>query len=305
MKRPLIAAITIALSLLILPGCGNGNNGEKEPDILCTTNVVGDVVRQVAGDHFTVGVLMGDGKDPHGYEPTSSDMRALRNAKIVFYSGLHLEGKMTELLEEMGSKKPVVAVAETLDDARILRDEGTKTPDPHVWFDLKLWSGTADAVAEALTKQDQKHAKEYRDNARKYREKLLTAHAELIEEMKQVPEEQRWLVTAHDAFEYFGRAYGIKVRAVQGISTEDKAGLKEINDLVEFLVSKKIKAIFVETSVSDKNVKALVEGCHERKHPVKIGGELFSDSIGAEGTPEGTLEGAVRANVRTIVNALK
>jgi manganese/zinc/iron transport system substrate-binding protein len=302
MNRLAIAGLFLAGSLAMvgLPGCGNGDKG---PDILCTTNDVADVVRQVAGEHQTVGVLMGEGVDPHTYDPTPADARALRNARMVFYSGYHLEGKMTELLRDMGSRKPVVAVAEKLNPSRILREGGKE--DPHLWFDLELWSGTAEVVAEVLAKEDPRNASDYRANARRYRDSLLAAHKELKDQILTIPDERRVLVTAHDAFEYFGRAYETKVRAIQGISTESKAGLKEINDLVSYLTDKKIKAIFVESSVSPKNVESVQEGCRKRGHSIEIGGELFSDSIGKEGTPDGTLEGAMRHNVRTIVNALK
>ncbi len=297
----MLAGLLLA-GLVALPGCGNDTKG---PDIVCTTGMVADVVRTVAGDRFTVGQLMGADVDPHQYESTPADARQLDGAKLVFYSGLHLEGKMQdEVLAAMARKKPTCAIAEGVDKARLLAwDQGGH--DPHIWFDVALWGQTVDVVRDALVKYDPGHADEYRANAKAYREKLVKLDEYARSTLKKVPEKQRVLVTAHDAFRYFGRAYGVEVRGIQGVSTTDEAGLKEINRLVDFLVERKIGAIFVETSVSDKNVEALVEGCRSRGHTVKIGGRLFSDAMGDEGTPEGTYEGMVRHNVDTIVKALK
>ncbi len=312
MNRPLRALVKLLLlglpvgltlcSVLLLPGCGGDTN--NNPDILCTTTVVADVVRQVAGEHQSVDVLMGADVDPHTYDPTPADARRLRGAKVVFYSGLHLEGKMIEMLEDVGRKKPVVAIAEQLDRQRILKDKNG-TVDPHAWFDLALWSGTADAVAETLAEYDRQHADEYRANARTYKDKLLAAHEEFKKELASIPEAGRVLVTAHDAFHYFGKAYRVEVLAIQGISTDSEAGVREINKLVDTITRRGIKAIFVETSVSDKNILALKEGCESKGHTVEIGGTLYSDALGEPGSDTGTLVGATRHNVETIVKALK
>jgi manganese/zinc/iron transport system substrate-binding protein len=303
MNRNATAALVagVLLAGLAAPGCGNKAKG---PDIVCTTGMVADVVRNVAGEHFTVGQLMAADVDPHLYESTPGDARQLDGAKLIFYSGLHLEGKMTELFENMARKKPTRALAKGVDEDRLLGwDRGGH--DPHIWFDVSLWSQTVDVVRDALVEYDPGHADEYRANAKAYRAKLAKLHEYAKAELAKVPERQRVLVTAHDAFRYFGRAYGVEVRGIQGISTEDEPVLKEINKLRDFIVDRKIKAIFVETSVSDKNVRALVEGCRSKGHTVAIGGELFSDAMGKEGTPEGTYEGMVRHNVDTIVKALK
>lgn len=293
----LLAALILALSL---PGCG----GSKGPTIICTTTIVADIVKNVAGEHQDIGVLMPAGVDPHLYVEAPGDFRKLSGAKIVFYSGLHLEGKMTDLLEDMAKKKPVIAVAEKIDQKRVRKDEQGHV-DPHVWFDVDLWAQTTDVVADALADFDPQHASDYRANAKSYKAKLLALHEEMKKELAAIPKKQRVLVTAHDAFEYFGRAYEIEVRAVQGISTDSEAGLQEVEKLVDFLTQNRIKAIFVESSVSDKNVKALQEGCKNRGHKVKIGGELYSDSLGDEDTPSASFEGTIRHNVETIVNALK
>ncbi len=294
--------LLIGLPLLALCLSGCSGSGDTPPDILCTTTIVADVVRQVSGGHQKIAVLMDADVDPHTYDPTPADAKALRGAKVVFYSGLHLEGKLTELLEDLASKKPVHALADDLPRQR--KDDKGKA-DPHVWFDLELWANTADVAADALTKYDPAHAADYKANAKKYKDKLLAVHQEIKIELATIPKERRVLVTAHDAFEYFGRAYDIEVKAVQGISTESKAGVKEVRDLVSFLTERKIKAIFVETSVSPKNVEALKEGCEQAGHKIVIGGTLYSDSLGKLDSLTGTLEGTMRHNVKTIVEALR
>jgi len=287
-----------------LTGCSG--NDEKAPSVLCTTTIVADVVRQVAGPHQSVGVLMGAGVDPHLFDPAPRDARRLGQAKVIFYSGLNLEGKMTELLKSLGKQKPVVALTDKIDRSRLLPfGKDSNHFDPHVWFDADLWAQTADVAAATLADFDPAHADDYRANAKTYRDRLLKLHEEVKREMASIPKEERVLATAHDAFHYFGRAYNIEVKAVQGISTESKAGLRDVNQLVDLLTERKIKAIFFETSVSSKNVQALQEGCEKRGHKIQIGGELYSDSLAAESEPAGTYEGMMRHNVRTIVQALK
>jgi manganese/zinc/iron transport system substrate-binding protein len=266
---------------------------------------VGDVVRRVGGDEVRVTQLMGEGVDPHLYSPNPDDISKLRGAEMIFYSGLHLEGKMVEIFERMAARKPTVAVAEKVDKARLIKI-GPHYYDPHIWFDVSLWSETIAAVEDALAEHDPQHADDYHTRADEYRRELAALHEECRKALENVPKERRVLVTAHDAFSYFGRAYDIEVRAIQGVSTDTEAGLKEINALVDFLVARKIKAVFAETSVNDRNMRALVEGCKERGHDVAIADEqLFSDAMGKPGTTEGTYPGMVRHNVKTIVEALK
>jgi manganese/zinc/iron transport system substrate-binding protein len=265
--------------------------------------MVADLVRNVGGERVRVRPLMGEGVDPHTYKASPNDVVAIGSADIVFYSGLHLEGKMAEMLARQNRKKPTIAVAEHLNPEDVLEDGGAY--DPHVWFDVSLWSRCAGVVADALCAFDPSGETLYRANEKAYRGRLAKLHEWVKSELATVPNERRVLVTAHDAFRYFGRAYGIEVRGIQGISTESEAGVKQVNELVRFLVERKIKAIFVESSVSERNVKALVEGCAARGHEVRIGGELFSDAMGKEGTPDGTYEGMVRHNVRVIVAALR
>jgi manganese/zinc/iron transport system substrate-binding protein len=265
--------------------------------------MVADIVRNIAGDRAEVVQLMGAGVDPHLYKASPNDVVQISNADIVFYSGLHLEGKMAEMLAGQARRKPAFGITEYLEPEDVLEDGGAY--DPHVWFDVSLWSKSAHVVADALVLFDPEHAGEYREHESAYCGKLSKLHLWTTEELRTVPKEQRVMVTAHDAFRYFGRAYDVEVRGIQGISTESEAGVKQVNELVDFLVERRIKAIFVESSVSDRNVKALIEGCQARGHTVLVGGELFSDAMGKDGTLEGTYEGMVRHNVRTIVKALK
>ena len=278
--------------------------GKHPIKVVCTTGMVADLVRNVGGDHVKVTALMKAGVDPHLYQASPGDVGLLSGADMVFYSGLHLEGRMTDLLENLSSRKPAVAVTEAIPENKILHDENG-AHDPHLWFDVSLWSQAAGPVRDALVAFDPPNADEYRANCEAYQHRLAKLHEETSAAIDTIPKDQRVMITAHDAFQYFGQAYQIEVRGIQGISTDSEAGVKQINDLVSFLVERKIKAVFVETSVSDQNVRSLLEGCAAQGHEVEIGGELFSDAMGAEGTPEGTYEGMIKHNVDTIVKALK
>ncbi len=310
--------ITLALTTLaiIATGCDPAviaptNNpatlatyqGKGPLKITCTTGMVADLVKNIAGDRADVTQLMGAGVDPHLYKSSPSDVAALSSADVVFYSGLHLEGKMTDLFEQLAATKPVVAVAAGMDEARLLHATGAH--DPHVWFDVALWSQAAEQISQTLCQFDPAEKPKYEQRAKEYLPKLAVLDQFCREELQKIPADQRVMVTAHDAFRYFGKAYGIEVRGIQGVSTDSEAGVKQINELVDFLVKRKIKAIFVETSVSEQNVRSLIEGCRAQKHEVVIGGELFSDAMGEPGTPEGTYEGMIRHNVSTIVKALQ
>jgi manganese/zinc/iron transport system substrate-binding protein len=280
------------------------HSGRYPIQALCTTGMVGDLVHNVGGEHVAVTTLMGEGVDPHLYTASPADVTKLRRADIVFYSGLHLEGKLAELLERMGRTKPTLAVAESIPQSRLL-GEPFGASDPHVWFDVSLWSEAATAVAEALSRFDPTHANDYKANAAAYQQRLTELHAYVQQQLAAIPDERRVLVTAHDAFRYFGRAYHVEVRGIQGISTDSEAGVRQVRELVDFLVARQIKAVFVETSVADGNIRSLLEGCAARGHRVVIGGTLYSDAMGTPGTPEGTYEGMVRHNVDTIVAALE
>lgn len=272
--------------------------------VVCTTGMVADLIQRVGGSHVKIEQLMHAGVDPHQYKVSPGDLTLLSGADIVFYSGLHLEGKMVDTLERLGKKLPTVAVAEYVDPAKILSD-ADKAHDPHVWFDVSLWSEAGRIVSEAMSQFDPKHAEEYHQNFSRYQAELAKLHQWAHEQLATVPPERRVLVTSHDAFRYFGRAYPIEVKGLQGISTESEASVKDVNDMVRFLCERKVKALFVETSVNPSNMQALLEGCKARGHPLVLGGELFSDAMGPAGTPQGTYVGMIRHNVETIVKALK
>ena len=269
-----------------------------------TVGMVADIVREVAGDRAAVTNIIGSGVDPHVYSPTRSDVAVLLKSDILFYSGLLLEGQMTDILVKMSRKRPVYAVTEQLQQDFLIHDKTTDHHDPHVWMDVGGWIKAVAVVVDALTDFDPAHAGEYRERASGYQAILQRLDNYASRTISSIPDKQRVLVTAHDAFNYMGRAYGIEVMGIQGLSTESEAGLKDINRLVDLLVNRGIPAVFVESSVSDKNVKALIEGAASRGHKVIIGGELFSDAMGAAGTYEGTYVGMIDHNVTIISRAL-
>jgi manganese/zinc/iron transport system substrate-binding protein len=274
--------------------------------VLTTTGMVADLARNVGGEHVEVEALMGEGVDPHLYKATPGDIRTLRGADLILFNGLHLEGKMAEILLKLARLKPTFAATEGLDWAKLREPpEFQGNYDPHVWFDVALWSECADYTRDVLIALDPPHADDYRRNAEAYRKELADLDAYTRAQLATIPAERRVLVTAHDAFGYFGRAYDVEVLAIQGISTESEAGVYKINELVATIAQRKVKAVFVETSVSDKNIRALVEGCRSQGHALRIGGSLYSDAMGKAGTPDGTYDGMVRKNVDTIVGALK
>jgi len=273
--------------------------------ITCTVGMVADIVSQVAGDKAAVTGIIGAGVDPHLYQATRSDIAALMRADMVFYNGLMLEGKMADMLVQVARNRPVYAVTEGIDRARLLSPpEFEGHYDPHVWMDPVLWKDCTRMVAKTLSEFDPDHAAYYQSNFKCYAKELDALHAYGQRVLATVPEARRVLITAHDAFNYFGRAYHIEVRGIQGISTESEAGIADINRLVDLIVTRKIAAVFVETSVSDKNVEALTEGARSRGAEVAVGGRLFSDAMGQPGTYEGTYIGMLDHNVTTIARAL-
>lgn len=303
----LFILILYGLFSLLAVGCAESTQQVKDNDgklyIVTTTGMIADAVQQVAGEYATVEALMGPGVDPHLYKATGSDLERLNKADLIFYNGLHLEGKMTEVLKKLGKQKPTIAVGDKLPQDKLINYGAAH--DPHIWFDVELWAGILPTIADALKSYDAPNAETYAANAAAYQKELAELDAWVQEQLNTLPAGQRVLVTAHDAFEYFGKAYGIEVRGLQGISTVSEYGLKDVTNVVEMLVSRQIKAVFVESSVSDKALKAVVEGAADKGHTVAIGGTLFSDAMGAADKPEGTYIGMVRYNVKTIVEALK
>jgi manganese/zinc/iron transport system substrate-binding protein len=277
--------------------------------IVCTTGQVGDMVANLGGEHVKIETLMGPGVDPHLYRGTLADTQRLNRADAVFYNGLHLEGRLAEALESLAERKPVFAVTEDIvaNSPELLRKppEFDGNYDPHVWFDVSLWSRCTETAMRRLVELDPAHADEYRANSAAYIAKLEKLHSWCKTRIGEIPNDRRLLTTAHDAFGYFGRAYDIEVHGLQGVSTADEADLATINELVDLLVTRKVKAVFVESSVPPKNIQSLIQGCAARDHTVVEGGELFSDALGPAGTPEAEYIGMVEHNVNTIVKALK
>ena len=273
--------------------------------VVATIGMITDIVRQVAGDRAVVQGIMKEGVDPHLYKPTRGDVIQLMNADVIFYNGLMLEGKMSDVLVKVArTGKPVYAVTELLSGEGYVMSNQANHFDPHVWMHVGGWVRAVHAVAGALSEHDPIHAAVYEANMKAYTTKLWQLDAYAKHVIGSIPKSQCVLVTAHDAFNYLGRAYGLKVRGIQGISTESEAGVKDINELVNYLVTNRIRAVFVETSVADKNVRALVEGAHAKGHKVIVGGSLFSDAMGPSGTYEGTYIGMIDHNVTTIARAL-
>ncbi|MDN9010904.1 metal ABC transporter solute-binding protein, Zn/Mn family [Brevibacillus laterosporus] len=308
-----LSASVLALSL-VLTGCGpqaTGGDTQKSQHegtwkITTTTGMVADIVAKVGGNQVEVTQLMGAGVDPHLYKASQGDIKRIEDADIVFYSGLHLEGKMVDIFEQMSKKKPVIAVTKQIPKELLHADpESPDQPDPHVWFDVSLWMKAVEQVRDSLSEIDTLHKDMYHTNATNYLKQLQELHDYAKEQVATVPKEQRVLVTAHDAFAYFGKAYDIEVVGLQGISTASEYGLKDVQNLVTTLVDRKIKAVFVESSVPKRSIEAVVEGASAKNHNVVIGGELFSDAMGTPGTPEGNYIGMVKHNVDTIVSALK
>jgi manganese/zinc/iron transport system substrate-binding protein len=266
--------------------------------------MISDVVKEVGGEHVEVVGLMGPGVDPHLYKASQGDISKLEHAEIIFYGGLHLEGKMTEIFEKMSHKKTVVAVTGKIPEER-LRLVADGTHDPHVWFNVRLWMSATETIRDTLVEEDPEHQEDYRTRAEAYLAKLEELDRYAKEQIATIPKQGRVMVTAHDAFGYFGDAYDIEVVGLQGISTAAEYGSKDVTGLRDMLVERGIKAVFVESSVPKKSIEAVIEGAKKKGHEVNIGGELFSDAMGKSGTAEGTYIGMVRHNVDTIVGALK
>lgn len=303
-RRAMIAGTAVASAAALLPF--RPAAAQAGFTALATTGMVGDILRNLVGDRGRVEVLLGSGVDPHTYKLTRADIGRLMGADIVVYNGLLLEGKMTDALVRVaGSGRPVLAVTEDLGDDYLLSPEEFEGQyDPHVWMDVQGWVRATEKVRERLAAFRPADAEAFAANAAAYTATLRELDAYARRVLGSVEPQRRVLVTAHDAFGYFGRAYGFEVLGIQGISTESETGLRRIQELVEILVTRSIPAVFVETTVSDRNVRALVEGSAARGHEVVIGGALFSDAMGAPGTYEGTYVGMIDHNVTTIARAL-
>lgn len=298
----------IFLSLTFFSACSSksSTNDSGKLQFITTTGMIGDAIQHIAGDKAEVSALMGPGVDPHLYKATQGDLGLLTGADVIFYNGLHLEGKMAEVFEKLSNTKNVIAVSDGVNGNKIKASTTYENaPDPHIWFDLSLWSQAVGYASNELIRLYPEHKEYFAENTKTYLNDVHSMHIWAKNQISIIPEKQRVLVTAHDAFGYFSTAYNIEVRGLQGISTLSEFGLKDITDLTNFIISRNIKAVFVESSVSERAIKAVVEGCQSKGHNVVIGGTLYSDAMGEAGTEAGNYIGMVKTNVNTIVNALK
>lgn len=308
LKKTIVLSLAITAFALATFGLVTTVSAQQGPKltVVTTTNIVGDTVRRVVADAADVISLMGPGVDPHLYQATHGDLRRLSQADVIFYNGFNLEGRIGDVLVQMARRTPTYAVTEYMTPDELIVDDGFGGMyDPHVWFDIALWVKAVERVRDAMIEVDGARAAYYADNASRFIDELLALDEEVRDTFAGIPAERRALVTAHDAFGYLGDRYGIEVVALQGISTEAEFGLADVRNLVDLLVERQINAVFIESSVSPRGIQAVIEGARARGHEVQLGGELFSDSLGAEGTPEGTYIGMIRHNVETIASALR
>lgn len=311
LKRKLLVLIEVIgfmFIAVIATGCAKNNTDVKKQDgklnIVATTTMLADVVNIISGEQGNVTGLMGPGNDPHLYQASAGDIKLMENADVILYGGLHLEGKMGEIFSALeGNGKEIICAADGLEQEKIIETDGIQ--DPHIWFDVTLWKEVVEYVQSELSRIDPDHAVEYEKNAVEYLKELDDLNTYINNRINEIPDSQRVLVTAHDAFHYFGTAYGIEVVGLQGISTEAEAGTSDVSELAEFIADNQIKAVFVETSISSKSIEALQAAVSAKGFEVSIGGTLYSDSLGDADSGTETYIKTVKSNVDTIVEALK
>ncbi len=301
----------VGVLTFLIAGCGSSATEKgsqiagRKIKVLATTGMIADLAKNVGGERVRVDALMGPGVDPHLYKASEGDVQRMASADIILYNGLHLEGAMAEVFERMSERVRTVAVTNAIDRAKLHAPSAFKgNYDPHVWFDVTLWMNALETVHQALAQLDSANSALYDANARRYRDSLEALHQYVLNRAQTLPAERRVLVTAHDAFGYFGAAYGFEVHGLQGISTVTEAGTADVQQLAEFIATRRVPAIFVESSVPTRSIEAVQAAVRARGFEVKIGGELFSDAMGSPSTPEGTYPGMVRHNIDVIVNAL-
>tara|TARA_B110000503_G_scaffold25220_1_gene39795 strand:- start:1395 stop:2315 length:921 start_codon:yes stop_codon:yes gene_type:complete len=297
--------ILYLLISLVIISCENGSEESGKLKVVTTTSMLTDLVKNIGGDLIEVNGLMGAGVDPHLYKASEGDVNKLFQADIIFYNGLHLEGKLVDVFEKMAKTKLTVSLGGSLDKNELIGSEYfVSNYDPHVWFNIQFFKQFGDRVAETLAANDPVNAKKYQENTVLYQDKLDALEVEVKAIIATLPKEKRILVTAHDAFNYFGKAYGFNVVGLQGLSTATEAGVQDVRRLSQFIIDNKVKAVFIESSVPRRTIEALQEAVLSKNHDVGIGGSLYSDALGNAGTIEGTYVGMFRANVKTIVEAL-
>ncbi len=299
----------VLVLVIVLTACTNDTASPENDDgklqIVATVGQIGDLAERIGGDHVSVSTLMGAGIDPHQYVATEGDVERLQNADIIFYNGNFLEARMVEIFHQLSERKTVVPLTERIDQSQLLEWAQYKQyKDPHIWFGIPQWEQVAGVIRDTLIEVDPDHRQAYTANADAMLADMQELDAYVREQVARLPEAQRILVTAHDAFNYFGKTFGFQVRGLQGLSTDSEASTADVQTLAQFLVDNKIRAVFIESSVAVRNVEALREAAAAKGWDVVIGGQLFSDTIGTPGTPEGTYVGMYRHNINTIINAL-
>lgn len=302
-----LVGLAILITLILSAGCASEKKQSRPGiiNIVTTTGMIGDLVANIGGQRVEVISLMGSGVDPHLYKARERDVSRMSNADIIFYNGLHLEGAMAEVLKRMGQRSHTAAIAEDISEEILMSPAEFKgVHDPHIWFDVSIWMVAAETVNRHLALAKPKFKAEFAANLQVYLDSLKILHQFVFDVTAMIPPEKRVLVTAHDAFNYFGRVYGFEVRGLQGISTASEAGAADVRELAEFIVARKIPAMFVETSVSPRNIEAVKAAVESRDYQVVIGGNLFSDAMGDKETVEGTYLGMIRHNIITIATAL-
>lgn len=307
-SKGIIVGVFLLVMAIWMVGCSskgdtNGAAGEGKLNVVTTIAQIAEPISVIGGDRVTVQSLMGPGVDPHLYNATQGDISKLEQGDVIFYSGLHLEANMLEVFAEIGKSRPVLAISESIPADQLLEDEGGAI-DPHVWFDIDLWKQSLSAATDELKKAAPADSDYFEANKEEYFKKLDELKADAASKLSKIPKEKRVLITAHDAFGYFGRMHDIEVIGLQGLSTEDEVGLSDIDDTVKLLVEYQVPAVFVESSINPASINAVIEGAKKQGLDVKVGGELFSDAMGDAGTTEGTYLGMYSHNMDTIHQAL-
>lgn len=301
----IVAAILALLSIFYVQVLLQAATEKSKLYVTCTTTIIADAIKHIARDKIKLDVLMGPGVDPHLYKPIEQDISKIAQADIIFYNGLHLEARMTDLFEQMNSVKTTIAVCKDIPTEMLIPSpEHHNYFDPHIWFDPKIWSYAIETISETLQKHDRTHKEFYKQNTKNYLQKIESMYQQTQQQMMSIPKEKRTLITAHDAFEYFAQAYHCKVVSLQGISTASEAGAQDVQNLANFIVEHQIPAIFIETSIPSRTLEAVQQNVLSKGFSVHIGQELYSDALGSPETIAGTYIGMMEYNVATIVKEL-
>lgn len=300
--------ITIFLVLIVIvASCRLEQTERRGPlHIVTTTGIIEDVVEHIVEDNAEVSTLMGPGTDPHLYKPTPGDIELLDEADVIISNGLHLEGKMADMLDKYGLEKPVIKVSDGIDKKNLIKSADFEDSfDPHIWFDTKIWMKGMDYVTNELVRIEGDTSGYYRKNFENYQTQVNELDQFVHDALESISDSARVLITSHDAFSYFGKRYGLEVKGIQGVSTLSEVGLKDISNMVDFVIERQIKSIFIETSTSDKTAQSIVDGAKDKGYELELDGPLYSDALGEPDSEGGNYIGMVKANVRVIVEGLK